>query len=121
MACSPKRGRGCDLLGFRRVAPDAIIPVQVELKSDDNSRAELFRELDRYAPLIDLHAKLFEELFGAVLGQAVHFSSPAEKWAICPPASRNPDRQLGAFADRDVRLITYKEPTHGQFEFQLER
>jgi hypothetical protein len=117
--CSPKHGIGCDLLAVRCVTPDLVVPAQIELKSA-RLVTELLEELDRFAPLIDLHARLFEELFGAILRRTVRFAGPAERWVIWPSAGCEPDRQRAAFEERHARLVTYTEPTPGQFEFRLE-
>ena len=116
---SPGYGKGCDLLGIRRVSPSAFVPAQIELKSFRDTK-ELFIELDRYAPLINLYANLFEELFSAVLGQSVRFAGAAERWAVWPAASGEPDRQRTAFAGHGFRLFTYNERTPGPFEFRPE-
>jgi hypothetical protein len=81
---------------------------------------EALRELNRFAPLIDQHSDLFEELFTAVLGSTVHFAGAAERWLIWPAAGPGPDRRARAFSDRQVRLVTYREGPVGHFEFRFE-
>lgn len=118
-ASSPKRGEGCDLMAMRRLQADTGIPIQIELKSARRME-EVLRELDRFAPLIDQHSDLFEELFTAVLGSTVRFAGAAERWVIWPAAGQGPDPQARAFSDRQVRLVTYREGPVGHFEFRFE-
>jgi hypothetical protein len=45
-------------------------------------------QIEGYAALVDLHADLFAKLYGAILGQAVSFTSPCEKIFVWPPQAK---------------------------------
>ena len=70
----------CDILALR-VDGGRSIPVLLELKTD-RMLGRLVVQVEGYARIIDEHARLFEELYGALLGRPVEFNGGAEKWIV---------------------------------------
>ena len=62
-----------------------------------------------YAALLDLHADLFAELFGVLLGEPVQFDAPAEKWIVWPAPPTGPDPQEDWLAAKGIRVVGYTE------------
>lgn len=59
----------CDSLALRR-DHERSMPVLLELK-DDRQLTRLVEQVDGYSKLVDEHAGLFGELYGALLGEPV--------------------------------------------------
>lgn len=95
----------CDLLALRRDG-DRCTPVLIELK-DSRQLTRLVDQVNGYAKLIDEHADLFAELFGALLGESITFDGPTEKWIVWPAASTGPDRRTQELLARGIRLGAY--------------
>jgi hypothetical protein len=97
----------CDLLALRR-DKGRCRPVLLELK-DRRTLKRLVEQVERYAPLIDEHADLFAELFGALLGEPVTFDGPTERWIVWPEVPgtlRDPrESELRALG---IRVVTYQ-------------
>ena len=97
--------RVCDVLALRREGKHAI-PVLLELK-DKRLLKLLVEQAESYASLIDLHADLFAELFGVLLGEHVRFDAPAEKWIVWPASLNEADPHEDWLAERGVRVVGY--------------
>jgi len=103
-----------DLLALRRDA-GRCTPVLLQLK-DNRHLNRLLPQVENFAPLIDQHAELFAELFGAVLEEDIAFDAPAEKWIVWPAVAFQPDRQTEKLRERGIRTVCYTE-TNGSYEF----
>ena len=108
----------CDLLALRRNGGRST-PVLLELKTD-RQRTRLVEQVEGYARLIDEHADLFGELFGALLGQTVTFDAPAEKWIVWPAVGPGADPREAELADRGIRVVGYVEQD-GRYEMVVGR
>jgi hypothetical protein len=97
----------CDILALRKDGGRST-PVLLELK-DDRLLTRLIEQVEGYARLIDDHADLFEELFGALLGEKVKFDAPTEKWIVWPSAGENVDPREDELTDRRIRVVGYTE------------
>jgi len=108
----------CDVLAFRRDGGRST-PVLLELK---NARdlTRLVAQVEGYAALIDMHADLFAELFGALLGERIHFDAPTEKWIVWPAARPGPDPNEGKLASQGIRVVTYTKAA-GRFDLRVGR
>jgi len=97
----------CDILALRRDG-GRCTPVVIELK-DKRQLARLVEQVEDYAALVDLHADLFAELFGALLGEPVSFDGPTEKWIIwpAPDPSGGADPRTNDLLERHIRLASY--------------
>jgi hypothetical protein len=95
----------CDVLALRRDGARCT-PVLIELK-DRRQLRRLVEQVEGYAQLIDEHADLFEELFGAILGERIRFDGPTEKWLVWPAAGVGPDPRAQELLDRGIRLGAY--------------
>jgi hypothetical protein len=106
------RGRTvCDVLALRR-DDGRSTPVLLELK-DARHLTRLVAQLEGYSKLIDEHAGVFAELFGALLGEPVQFGGPAEKWIVWPAAGGARDLQDDELARRGVRVVGYTQGETG--------
>lgn len=118
----------CDLLLLRRTPSGECVPVVMELKSS-RDMTRLLEQVGGYAALVGAHVPEFEELFGAVLDEAVSFTGPCEKWIVWPglETARRPgvDADSSSAADRreaelgamGIRVVTYTD-MDGVFEFR---
>jgi hypothetical protein len=97
----------CDILALRRDGGRST-PVVIELK-DSRQLTRLVEQVVGYARLVDEHADLFAELFGALLGETVTFDGPTEKWIVWPAAGGGPDRRTRELLDRGIRVVGYTE------------
>lgn len=104
----------CDILALRRDGARCT-PVLIELK-DSRQLTRLVEQVDGYAKLLDLHADLFAELFGALLGDDVHFDGPTEKWIVWPAVGAGPDPRTGELLERGIRVAGYAVES-GQYSF----
>ena len=95
----------CDILALRRDG-GRCAPVLIELK-DSRQLTRLVEQVAGYAKLIDLHADLFAELFGALLGDDVHFDGPTEKWIVWPAAGASADPRTQELLDLGIRVAGY--------------
>ncbi len=96
----------CDILALRRDGRRST-PVLLELK-DSRMLTRLVEQVEGYAALIDEHPDLFAELFGALLGEAVTFDGPTEKWIVWPAAGAGPDRRAEELRSRGIRVVGYE-------------
>lgn len=109
----------CDVLALRRDAGRST-PVLLELK-DDRMLTRLVEQVEGYAALIDAHADLFEELFGALLGEKVRFDGPTEKWIVWPTAGETRDPREEELAAKSVRIVGYEEKSDGVYAMRVGR
>jgi hypothetical protein len=104
----------CDVLALRRDG-GRCTPVLIELK-DSRQLTRLVEQVDGYAKLIGEHADLFAELFGALLGEAIRFGGPTEKWIVWPAAGANGDPRTQELLDLGIRVAGYTVEG-GQYSF----
>lgn len=100
----------CDVLALRR-DNGRCTPVLLELK-DARMLGRLVAQVESYAALIDGHTALFEELYGALLGEAVKFDDrPTEKWIVWPAAgeTNDPQEEKLAAQRKNIRIVGYTE------------
>lgn len=97
----------CDLLALRTDAGRAV-PVAIELKSSRHMK-RLVEQVTGYAALIDQHADLFSDLFGALLGVDVRFTGPCEKWIVWPAAGDTADPREDELGRAGMRVVGYVE------------
>lgn len=93
----------CDVLALR-VDGGRCTPVLLELKDE---------QVEGYASLIDEHADLFAELYGALLGRDVAFDGPTEKWIVWPAAGDDVDPREVELRERGIRVVGYTEDGKG--------
>lgn len=101
----------CDVLALRRDGGRST-PVLIELKNSRKYKC-LVKQVESYSRLIDEHAESFAALFGAVLGQAIQFDGPVEKWIVWPASGRAKDPKEEKWLDRGVRYVAYQETGNG--------
>lgn len=104
----------CDILALRRDG-GRCTPVLLELK-DSRQLGRLVEQVEGYAGLIDTHADLFADLFGALSGEFVKFDGPTEKWLVWPSAGDGADRRTGELLKRGIRVVGYA-PQEGGYSF----
>lgn len=104
----------CDVLAVRRDG-GRCVPVLLELKSARDLK-KLVAQATGYAALIDAHAELFAELYGALLGESVTFDGPTEKWIVWPPSPSGRSRRNPELAANAIRVVVYREQA-GCYEF----
>ena len=97
----------CDVLALRRDRGRST-PVLLELK-DDRLLTRLVEQVEGYAALVDAHADVFAELFGALLGEDVRFDGPTEKWIVWPAAGATIDPREEELAAKGIRVVGYEE------------
>jgi hypothetical protein len=97
----------CDILALRRDA-GRFTPVLLELKSRRDLK-RLVEQVTGYAALIDAHAHLFAELYGALLGERVVFDAPTEKWIVWPAVGDGPDPRESELAQKGIRCVGYRQ------------
>lgn len=97
----------CDILAVRRDG-GRCTPVVIELK-DSRQLTRLVQQVEGYAALIDLHADLFAELFSALLGEAIVFDGPTEKWIVWPAVTprSGADPRTSELLERRIRPASY--------------
>jgi hypothetical protein len=95
----------CDILALRR-DDGRCTPVLIELK-DSRQLKRLVEQVEGYAKLLDLHADLFAELFGVLLGEAVRFDGSTEKWIVWPAAGASADPRTQELLDHGIRVTRY--------------
>lgn len=100
-----------DILALRRDRGRST-PVVIELK-DSRQLTRLVEQVDGYARLVDEHADLFAELFGAVLGEDISFDGPTEKWIVWPVVGAGPDPRTQELLERGIRVIGYAKAGDG--------
>jgi hypothetical protein len=99
----------CDVLALRRDGGRAT-PVLLELK-EDRMLTRLVEQVVGYAALVDQHADLFADLFGALLGETIKFGAPTEKWIVWPAAGSGPDPREAELGAKGIRVVAYEQ--HG--------
>ncbi len=97
----------CDILALR-VDHMRSTPVLMELK-DSRMLTRLVEQVEGYAGLVDEHADLFADLFGALLGHNVKFDGPTEKWIVWPQAGDGVDPREVELGVRGIRVVGYRE------------
>ena len=107
----------CDILALR-VDGGRTTPVLLELK-DDRMLTRLVEQVENYSALIDDHADLFTDLFGALLGQGVVFDGPTEKWTVWPAAGDDVDPRETNLRERGIRVVGYREDGAGGYGFRV--
>lgn len=107
----------CDVLALRRDGGRST-PVLLELK-DARMLTRLVEQVERYSALIDEHADLFAELFGALLGESVRFDGPTEKWIMWPAARDGREPWEEDLRARNIRVVGYTEPGTGRYELRV--
>lgn len=95
----------CDILALRRDGRRCK-PVVIELKTSRMLKC-LAEQVEDYSELIDEHAEAFAELFGAVLGEAIQFDGPTEKWIVWPTSGLGKDPKEEDWLDRGIRYVAY--------------
>lgn len=106
----------CDLLALRRDGGRST-PVLLELK-DARMLTRLVEQVEGYAALIDEHADLFADLFGALLGEPVTFDGPTEKWMVWPAAGTGAEPREEELRARGIRVVGY-EVERGAYTFRV--
>jgi ADP-ribosyl-[dinitrogen reductase] hydrolase len=106
----------CDVLALRR-DHGRCTPVLLELK-DTRALGRLIKQVDTYAALIDEHAELFAQLFGALLGEDLRFDAPTEKWIVWPQAGERVDPREDELAAKQIRLVGYTGQP-GKYAFRV--
>lgn len=106
----------CDILALRRDGGRRT-PVLLELK-DDRMLARLIEQVERYAALVDEHAELFAELYGALLGETIEFDAPTEKWIVWPAVGAGSDPRAAELATKGIRVVSYGE-RDGRYTFRV--
>lgn len=107
----------CDILALRRDG-GRCVPVLLELK-DDRMLTRLVEQVEGYSALMNQHADLFAELFGALLGEDIRaFDGPAEKWIVWPAAGSGKDPREDELAANGIRVVSYEE-VRGAFTFRV--
>lgn len=107
----------CDVLALRRDRGRST-PVLLELK-DARMLTRLVEQVEGYAALVDAHADLFAELFGALLGESVRFDAPTEKWIVWSAAGDGPDPREAELRARGIRVVGYVERGGGAYEMRV--
>lgn len=97
----------CDVLALRRDGGRST-PVLLELK-DDRMLTRLVEQVEGYSALMDEHAGLFAELFGALLGERVALDGPTERWIVWPAAGAGKDPREDELAAKGIRVVAYEE------------
>lgn len=108
VARGPARTYGktvCDVLALRRDGGRST-PVLLELK-DNRALTRLVEQVNGYAALIDEHAELYAELFGALLGEDVQFDAPTERWMVWPQAGEPADPREAELTNMGIRVVGY--------------
>jgi hypothetical protein len=95
----------CDVLALRRDGGRST-PVLLELK-DARMLTRLVEQVEGYGKLVDEHADLFAELFGALLGEQVTFDGPTERWIVWPAAGTEADPREEELRLKGIRVVTY--------------
>ncbi len=115
----PSDGRKivCDLLVLRRDGA-RLTPVLLELK-DDRQLTRLVQQVDSYSRLMDEHAGLFGELYGAIVGEPVTFDGPTEKWIMWPAAGEERDPREAELAQRGIRVVGYTTDDSAGYRFRV--
>lgn len=106
----------CDLLALRTDGGRST-PVLLELK-DSRQLTRLVEQVEGYGLLIDEHAELFAKLYSALLGRAVVFDRPTEKWIVWPMAGERLDPKERELTERGIRVVGYEE-RDGRFRFRV--
>jgi len=88
--------------------------VLLELKTD-RMLGRLIEQVEGYAKIIDGHAVLFEELYGALLGRPVAFGAKTEKWIVWPMAGAQVDPREDELGEKGIRVVGYSEDGAGAF------
>ncbi len=109
----------CDLLAARIIGPGRIRPVLIELKSE-RAMKRLVEQVTSYAAIIDAHPKLFEDLYGALLGKpvlsdrtAVRFEGGVEKHIVWPAPPSGGEPRRAKLATLDIAVHTYTRTANG--------
>ena len=97
----------CDVLALRRDSGRST-PVLLELK-DDRMLTRLVEQVEGYSAIVDEHADLFAEFYGALLGEEVRFDGRTEKWIVWPSAGGGKDPREDELAARGIRVVGYEE------------
>jgi hypothetical protein len=97
----------CDVLALRRDSGRST-PVLLELK-DDRILTRLVEQVEGYSALVDEHADLFAEFYGALLGEEIRFDGPTEKWIVWPAAGAGKDPREDELAVQGIRVVSYAE------------
>jgi len=95
----------CDILALRRDNGRST-PVLLELK-DSRQLRRLVEQVNGYSQLMDEHAGLFAELYGALVGESLRFDGPTEKWIVWPAGGDGRDRKEDELAAHGIRVVGY--------------
>jgi hypothetical protein len=106
----------CDILALRRDGGRST-PMLLELK-DARMLTRLVEQVEGYARLVEEHADLFAELFGALLGEPVTFDGPTEKWIVWPAAGAGPGPREEELRAKGIRVVGYRSKVNG-YEFSV--
>jgi hypothetical protein len=106
----------CDVLALRRDG-GRCTPVLLELKTE-RQLTRLRKQVDDYATLIDAHAGLFAQLYGALLGKEISFDGPSEKWIVWPEAGPGKDPREAELAEVGIRVVSYSK-VDGAYTFRV--
>jgi hypothetical protein len=106
----------CDILALRRDG-GRCTPVLIELK-DARMMTRLIEQVESYSRLMDRQVEAFEKLYGAVLGEAIKFDGPTEKWIVWPSSGRETEPHEAAFIEKRIRVVGY-EPAGNTYLFTV--
>jgi hypothetical protein len=106
----------CDILALRRDG-GRCRPVLLELK-DSRMMTRLVEQVTSYAALIDAHADLFAELYGAVLGERIVFDGSVERWIVWPAAGEGPEPREAELGAQGIRVVGYRLSEDG-YRFEV--
>lgn len=70
--------------------------------------SRLVEQVSGYAALIDDHADLFADLYGALLSEPLAFHAPTESWIVWPRRGIRSDPKEQELRSRGIRLVTYE-------------
>ena len=108
----------CDLLALRRHPDGRQTPAVIELKSARQMK-RLVEQVEGYASVLRRNKSAFEALFSAVLGDAVCFSGPPERWIVWPEAGASSDPRVEELGGQGIRVVGYSQ-SEGRFSFRVE-
>ena len=109
----------CDVLALRR-DNGRCTPILLELK-DARHLTRLVQQVSAYSDLINTHATLFSELYGALLGEPIQFNGPAEKWIIWPGRGLTRDPREDELAAQGIRTVGYTLAPDARYAFRVGR
>jgi hypothetical protein len=92
----------------------------MELKSE-RLLTRRIGQVGGYAAIVNQHADLYGELFGALMGREVVLRGPTEKWIVWPAAGEGPDPREAELGETGIRVVGYGETDDGGYVFRVGR